>query len=123
MAGSISTSGTRSAPLSMDASASALQEAMKSDCRTFRLRRTIESRVIELRRADLVGPIGNRLVIGAARPIHGPPERVTNPLQVDNRLTTCPTCRMTIGHPRPWPGYPRRAGLVSATMTLLDTPG
>src|SRR5713226_5465927 len=25
--------------------------------------------------------------------------------------------RMTIGHPRPWPGYPRHAGLVSAFCT------
>src|ERR1039457_3378769 len=25
--------------------------------------------------------------------------------------------RMTIGHPRPWPGYPRHTGLVSASCT------
>jgi hypothetical protein len=25
--------------------------------------------------------------------------------------------RMTIGHPRPWPGYPRHTGLISAAMT------
>src|SRR5580658_3748403 len=30
-----------------------------------------------------MAPCG-RLVIGPARPIHSPPERVTNPLQVDN---------------------------------------
>jgi len=25
--------------------------------------------------------------------------------------------RMTMGHPRPWPGYPHHTGLISAAMT------
>jgi hypothetical protein len=36
-----------------------------------------------------------RLVIGPARPIHGFPERVTNPLQVDN-LPHMPAASVTI---------------------------
>src|SRR6202171_4966923 len=29
--------------------------------------------------------------------------------------------RMTIGHPRPWPGYPRHTGLISATAVNSPT--